>query len=100
MESSVVGVLQSVSGVDSDLSGGVTSSVVGSVVADSQGLCLGVQGVGDPSTAGLFSSLAGQAALLEPDHPEKPVLVLETDTQQYIVKKEQTVTVAIIKTLQ
>jgi len=94
MEAAVEGVLQEAHEVDSSLQG--ESRIVGLVVADSRGLCLQTQGVGAASTAGVLSSLASQAALLEPGR-EHPVVVLETPNHHYLVKKEENVTVAVIK---
>jgi len=95
METQVEKVLQEASIVDADYNG--SSSVVGVVAVNALGLCLGTQGEGDPSTAGTISALASLAAQIQPDLGENPVLVLETDKHQYLIKKEESVTVAVIK---
>lgn len=96
METQVEKVLQEASIVDADLNNG-SSSVVGVVAVNAAGLCLGTQGEGDPATAGTISALANLAAQIQPDHGEHPVLVLETDKHHYLIKKEESVTVAVIK---
>lgn len=95
METQVERVLEEASIVDADLNG--SSAVVGVVAVNSKGLCLGTQGEGQPSTAGAISALANLATLIEPHNEENPVLVLETDKHHYLIKKEESVTVAVIK---
>lgn len=73
------------------------SSIVGLLVVDNRGLCIQAEGVGDPTAAGLLGSLANQAALLEPGR-DNPVVLLETDQYNYLVKKQENVTVAVVKT--
>jgi len=79
--------------VDASLQG--ESRIAGLVVADSRGLCIQAQGAGQAKSAGLLAAVASQAALLEPG--EQPVILLETKNHHYLVKKEDNVTVAIIK---
>jgi len=95
METQLERVLDEASIVDADLNG--TSCVVGVVAVNNKGLCLGTQGEGDPTTAGAISALANLATSIEQDNEENPVLVLETDKHHYLIKKEESVTVAIIK---
>lgn len=94
MEASVKAVLQEAHEVDIGLQG--QDTIAGLVVADSKGLCLQAQGVGRAQSAGLLTALATQAAALEPGR-ENPVLTITTKHHQYLVKKEDSVTVAIIK---
>jgi len=81
--------------VDTRLTG-QQSTIAGLVVADSRGLCVQAQGVGQAKSAGLLTALANQAALLEPGR-EHPVILLEGKQFNYLVKKEDSVTVTIIK---
>jgi len=99
--------LQEAHQVDASLQG--ESRIAGLVVADSRGLCIqaqvgglglystscAYQGAGQAKSAGLLAAVASQAALLEPG--EQPVILLETKNHHYLVKKEDNVTVAIIK---
>jgi len=94
MEASVQAALQEAHQVDASLQQG-ESRIAGLVVADSRGLCIQAQGAGQAKSAGLLAAVASQAALLEPG--EQPVILLETKNHQYLVKKEDNVTVAIIK---
>jgi len=68
------------------------------VVVDNRGLCIAAEGVGDPASAGVILALASQAAKLE--NGEEPVLQIQTADHSYLIKKEEKVTVAIIKKLQ
>jgi hypothetical protein len=80
--------------VDANLNG--QSTIAGLVVADSRGLCVQTQGIGQAKSAGLMTALANQASFLEPGR-EHPVILLEGRNFNYLVKKEDSVTVAIIK---
>jgi len=93
MEANVQAALQEAHQVDASLQG--ESKIAGLVVADSRGLCIQAQGAGQEKSAGLLAAVASQAALLEPG--EQPVILLETKNHHYLVKKEDNVTVAIIK---
>jgi len=79
--------------VDANLQG--ECRIAGLVVADNRGLCIQAQGAGQPESAGLLAAVASQAALLEPG--ERPVVLIEAKNHNYLVKKEDNVTVAIIK---
>lgn len=94
MEASVKAVLEEAREVDTNLHG--QGTIAGLVVADSKGLCVQAQGLGQAKSAGLLTALTTQAALLEPGR-EHPVILLESKQFNYLVKKEESVTVAIIK---
>jgi len=93
MEASVQAALQEAYETDANLQG--ECRIAGLVVADNRGLCIQAQGAGQPESAGLLAAVASQAALLEPG--EQPVVLLEAKDHNYLVKKEDNVTVAIIK---
>lgn len=96
MEASVKAVLQEARELDTTLHG--QSSIAGVVVADSRGLCIESQGsaVTQTHTPGLLTALAALAASLEPGR-EQPVILVESDLLNYLVKKEDSVTVAVIQ---
>lgn len=94
MEANVKTVLEEAYEVDSNLNG--QGTIAGVVVADNRGLCIQAQGIGQAKSAGLVAALANQASLLEPGR-ENPVILLEGNEYNYLLKKEDNVTVAIIK---
>ncbi|XP_077982175.1 ragulator complex protein LAMTOR5 homolog [Glandiceps talaboti] len=70
--------------------------VVGVLAADQQGLCLGAKGNAQVSAAGLISGLAEAAKGLSPDGLS-PVVCLESDTCNILVKSHDAVTMAVYK---
>ncbi|XP_048507256.1 ragulator complex protein LAMTOR5 homolog isoform X2 [Athalia rosae] len=52
--------------------------VIGCILADRQGLCLGAKGSASSESAGLIAAIADEAAKLEPDS-KAPVIALESD---------------------
>ncbi|KAK3932055.1 Ragulator complex protein LAMTOR5-like protein [Frankliniella fusca] len=54
--------------------------VIGSLMSDQQGLCLGVKGKASIESSGVITAIAEQAAKLEP-HGQNPIIVLENDTK-------------------
>jgi len=95
MEASVKAVLDQTREVDTALHGD-TPTIKGFLIADSKGLCLQAQGLGCSQSAGLLTALAAGANLIEPQSSD-PVILIESDKLNYLVKKEDSVTVAIIK---
>ena len=64
--------------------------------SDEHGLCLGTQGPIDGArTAGLFHSIARRASSLSP-HMEAPIVLIETDARDVIVKDYDNLTVTVV----
>jgi len=93
METNLKSVMAEATEVDTELNG--SSNICGMVVVDNRGLCIATEGEGDPASAGVIFNLASQASSLE--QGEEPVLQIQTETHSYLIKKEEKVTVAIIK---
>ncbi|XP_023711324.1 uncharacterized protein LOC111866523 [Cryptotermes secundus] len=74
------------------------ASVKGCLVADEQGLCLGVRGKISPQTSGMITALSQQAGLLEPGSIKQPVLILENDFRQCYIHGNGKIVTAIQKT--
>lgn len=70
--------------------------VVGVLCSDKQGLCLSAKGTASPESAGLISALAQQAAQLLPDSTP-PVICIESDKGNVMIKTHENVTMAIHK---
>jgi len=77
------------------LTGG-SDDIAGFIISDCRGLCIQAEGVGQTKSPGLISSLTSQASLLEPGR-ENPVILIESDQYNYMVKKDDNVTVTVIK---
>ncbi|XP_013395099.1 ragulator complex protein LAMTOR5 homolog [Lingula anatina] len=71
--------------------------VVGVLCADKQGLCLGARGTGERQTCGLITSLAETAQKLHPDESSSPVISIETDNMQILIKSKEGITTAVYK---
>ncbi|XP_026286540.1 ragulator complex protein LAMTOR5 [Frankliniella occidentalis] len=71
--------------------------VVGSIMSDQQGLCLGVKGRASIESSGVVTAIADQAAKLEPNS-QNPIIVLENDTNQCLIQRAERATIAIYKT--
>ncbi|XP_002732159.1 ragulator complex protein LAMTOR5 homolog [Saccoglossus kowalevskii] len=71
--------------------------VVGVLAADHQGLCLASKGNAQVSGAGLMSSLAEAGKQLSSDEQKCPVVCLESDTCNILIKSHDNVTMAIYK---
>ncbi|CAH3112674.1 unnamed protein product [Pocillopora meandrina] len=69
--------------------------VIGVLCSDQQGLALSAKGTANPMYAGLISSLAENAKQIYPDRV--PVICLESDACNLLVRSEGNVTVAIHK---
>jgi len=96
MEASVKAVLQEARELDTNLHGHSTIAEV--VVADKRGLSIEAQGtvVSQTQTPGFLTALAALASSLEPGR-EQPVILVESHQLNYLIKKEDTVTVAVIQ---
>ncbi|XP_033647187.1 ragulator complex protein LAMTOR5-like [Asterias rubens] len=71
--------------------------VVGVLCADKQGLCLSAKGTALPESAGLITALSQQAALLKPESTATPVICLESDKGNILVKSHEDTTLVIHK---
>ncbi|XP_038054017.1 ragulator complex protein LAMTOR5-like [Patiria miniata] len=71
--------------------------VVGVLCADKQGLCLGVKGTATPESSGIVVALSQQAALLKPAASTAPVICLESDKGNVLVKSHEDTTLVIHK---
>ncbi|XP_033114715.1 ragulator complex protein LAMTOR5-like [Anneissia japonica] len=71
--------------------------VTGVICTDQQGLCLGVKGESLSQSAGLVTGLAQQAALLSSDGSKVPVVCLEYEKGNILIKSEKGVSMAVRK---
>ncbi|XP_783035.2 ragulator complex protein LAMTOR5 [Strongylocentrotus purpuratus] len=71
--------------------------VMGVICADKQGLCYSAKGTVSVGSAGIIASLSQQAALLVPESSSAPVICLESDKGNVLIKTHQDVTIAIHK---
>lgn len=71
--------------------------VIGVLCADQQGLALAAKGTASPVNAGLVCSLVQDARKLFPGTESQPVVCLESDACNLMIKSEDNVTVAIHK---
>jgi len=74
-----------------------SAGVRGVLCADKQGLCLTAQGIANPSSSGAFTSLGQLASTIEPGK-EDPVLFFEGQESQCLIKQNDGVTLAVLKT--
>uniref|UniRef100_A0A8D0KIG9 Ragulator complex protein LAMTOR5 n=1 Tax=Salvator merianae TaxID=96440 RepID=A0A8D0KIG9_SALMN len=72
-------------------------SIAGVLCADSQGLNLGCRGTLSDEHAGVISVLAQQAAKLTSDPTDIPIVCLESDTGNIMIRKQGGITVAVHK---
>ncbi|XP_063229919.1 ragulator complex protein LAMTOR5-like [Bacillus rossius redtenbacheri] len=70
--------------------------VTGCILADNQGLCLGVRGKASCQSSGIIAAIASQAARLEPG-AKPPVVSLENDSRQCLMQQSGAITAAIYK---
>ncbi|XP_072027039.1 ragulator complex protein LAMTOR5-like [Amphiura filiformis] len=71
--------------------------VVGVLCTDKQGLCLTAKGTASPDSAGLVSAIAQQASQLLPDNNSAPVICIESDKGNVMIKTHEDITMAIHK---
>ncbi|XP_070558529.1 ragulator complex protein LAMTOR5 homolog [Ptychodera flava] len=71
--------------------------VVGVLAADQQGLCLGAKGNAQVKSAGAISGLSEAAKQISTDGQTSPVVCIESDTCNVLIKSHDTVTMAIYK---
>ena len=72
--------------------------MLGLVVLDEKGLLVAAEGDCPPEAVGLVQSLTMEASQVEEDG-SYPVIVINTQTNKYIIKREQKITTAIVKNL-
>eukprot|EP00753_Platysulcus_tardus_P002854 PLAT11964.1.p2 GENE.PLAT11964.1~~PLAT11964.1.p2 ORF type:complete len:119 (+),score=39.69 PLAT11964.1:87-443(+) len=70
-------------------------SVVGVLIADGNGLCVGTRGVADSSAAGYLASLLSRSESLAPPDSDTPAVVtIETKGHRIVVSRAGALTVA------
>ncbi|XP_072886618.1 ragulator complex protein LAMTOR5 isoform X1 [Hemitrygon akajei] len=72
-------------------------AIIGVLCADVQGLNLGCRGSLIDEHAGVVSVLAQQAAKLTTDPTDVPVICLESDNGNIMIRKHGSITVAVHK---
>ncbi|CAB4065007.1 LAMTOR5 [Lepeophtheirus salmonis] len=73
------------------------SSVSGVLCTDSKGLCLGTTGKLHSELSGVISSLTSAASLLDPSSNTEPIIVIHSEDSKLLIKKQEDISVAIIK---
>ncbi|XP_031552078.1 ragulator complex protein LAMTOR5 homolog [Actinia tenebrosa] len=71
--------------------------VIGVLCVDEQGLALTAKGTANPVNAGPISSLTESAKKLYPEIEPQPVICLESDACNLLIKSQDKVTTAIHK---
>jgi len=74
-----------------------SAGVQGVMCADMQGFCVANKGVISKQTAGVVTSLAQQASALHPEEKIAPVIVIESDAGNLIIKQNNDISMAILK---
>ena len=97
MEVNLRDILQSAQQQDSEDNEGA-GGVLGLVVLDEKGLLVAAEGDCPSEAVGLVQSLTMEASQEEEDG-SYPVIVINTQTNKYIIKREQKITTAIVKNL-
>ncbi|XP_015524196.1 ragulator complex protein LAMTOR5 homolog [Neodiprion pinetum] len=72
--------------------------VIGCILADRQGLCLGAKGSASGQSAGLIAAIADEVAKLEPES-NAPIIALESDNRQCIIQRQGPIVGAIYKAI-
>ncbi|CAH0564097.1 unnamed protein product [Brassicogethes aeneus] len=72
--------------------------VYGCVLSDHQGLCLGAHGQASTESSGVITALAEQALKLEPKSV-MPIISLENDNRQLIIRRHGVLTCGIYKSV-
>ena len=100
MEVNLRDILQSAQQQDSEDNEGAggAGGVLGLVVLDEKGLLVAAEGDCPSEAVGLVQSLTMEASQVEEDG-SYPVIVINTQTNKYIIKREQKITTAIVKNL-
>ncbi|KZC12396.1 PREDICTED: uncharacterized protein LOC107190559 [Dufourea novaeangliae] len=70
--------------------------IIGCVLADHAGLCLGAKGNASTESAGIIAAIADQVAKLEPKSPA-PIVALQNDSRKCLIQRQGPVVGAIYK---
>ncbi|CAL7937706.1 unnamed protein product [Xylocopa violacea] len=73
-----------------------TEGIIGCILADHAGLCLGAKGYASTNSAGIIAAIADQAAKLEPDSPA-PIISLQNENRKCLIQRQVAVVGAIYK---
>ncbi|XP_043266081.1 uncharacterized protein LOC122405424 [Colletes gigas] len=73
-----------------------TDGIIGCILADHAGLCLGVKGNASTDSAGIIAAIADQVAKLEPKS-STPVISLQNDNRMCLIQRQGPVVGAIYK---
>ncbi|XP_043601924.1 uncharacterized protein LOC122576109 [Bombus pyrosoma] len=73
-----------------------TEGIIGCILADHAGLCLGAKGNASTDSAGIIAAIADQVAKLEPKSPA-PVISLQNDSKKCLIQRQGAVVGAIYK---
>ncbi|XP_046839487.1 ragulator complex protein LAMTOR5 homolog [Xenia sp. Carnegie-2017] len=71
--------------------------VIGVLCVNDEGLALAVEGSASEVHAGIISGIAQEAEKLYPDIDESPVIVLESDTCNLLIRSYENATTGIYK---
>ena len=93
METDLSSILTSAQEQTSDADDG---GVVGMIVLDDRGLLVATEGECDPEAVGLVQSMAREAGKMLEDGTY-PVIEINTQSQKYLIKREEKITTALIK---
>ncbi|KAH0554851.1 uncharacterized protein LOC123264238 [Cotesia glomerata] len=74
-----------------------TAGIMGCILTDKSGLCLGAKGNISPDCAGIIAAIANQASKLEP--LATPVISLQSDSRQCLIHRDGPVIGAIFKNI-
>jgi hypothetical protein len=96
MEANIRTVLRQTIEVEEHLRG--SNHVKGVLVLDHRGLVIASQGEGTAELGGSATNISALAGRIEPEE-ENPVVLVEAGVRKYLIKKEDQVTVVIVKEL-
>ena len=77
-------------------SGDADGGVVGMIVLDDRGLLVATEGQAHPEAVGLVQSVVGEAGKVQ-DDGSYPAIEISTQSQKYLIKREDKMTTALIK---
>ena len=73
-----------------------TEGIIGCILADHAGLCLGAKGNASTDSAGIIAAIADQVAKLEPKSPA-PIISLQNESRKCLIQRQGPVVGAIYK---
>lgn len=73
-----------------------TEGIIGCILADHTGLCLGAKGNASTDSAGIIAAIADQVAKLEPKLPA-PIISLQNENRKCLIQRQGPVVGAIYK---